>query len=71
MRVDSAAESHVSRALSAGCPLSPGRFHRSRNAVGQDAAFEEGVELDFDELRQVGAGGVFSLGEEGRSVLLH
>jgi hypothetical protein len=26
------------------------------NAVRQDAAFEEGVELVFDELRQAGAG---------------
>jgi hypothetical protein len=34
--------------------------------MGQDAAFEKGVELVFDELRKVGAGGVFSLGEEGR-----
>jgi hypothetical protein len=34
--------------------------------VGQDAAFEEGVELAFDELRKVGAGGIFSLSEEGR-----
>lgn len=30
-----------------------------REAVGQDAAFEEGVELVFDELRQVGASSVF------------
>ena len=43
---------------------------QSQEAVGQDAAFEEGVELIFDELRQVGAGGVFSLGKEGRGVLL-
>jgi hypothetical protein len=41
-----------------------------RDAVGQNAASEEGVELVFDELRQVGAGGVLSLGEEGRCVLL-
>ena len=27
--------------------------------------------LSFDELRQVCAGSVFGLGEEGRSVLLH
>ena len=39
--------------------------------MGQDAAFEEGVELVFDELRQVGAGSVFGLGEEGRGVLLY
>jgi len=37
----------------------------------QDAAIQEGVEFVFDELRQVGAGGVLGLGEEGRSVLLH
>ena len=44
---------------------------QSQETVGQDAAFEEGVELVFDELRQVGAGSVFGLGEEGRGVLLH
>ena len=37
----------------------------------QDAAFEESVELVFDELRQAGAGSVFGLGEEGCGVLLH
>ena len=36
----------------------------------QDAAFEKGVELVFDELRQVGAGSVFGLSEESRGVLL-
>jgi hypothetical protein len=40
-------------------------------AVGQDAAFEEGVKLVFDELRQVCAGCVFGLSEERRGVLLH
>ena len=35
----------------------------------QDAALQEGVELVLDELRQVGAGSVFGLGEEGRRVL--
>jgi hypothetical protein len=44
---------------------------QAQEAVGQDAAFGEGVELVFDELRQVGAGSVFGLGEEGGSVLLH
>jgi len=39
--------------------------------VGQDAAFQEGVELVLDELRQVSAGSVFGLGEESRGVLLH
>ena len=42
-----------------------------QKAVSQDAAFEEGVELVFDELRKVGACSVFGLGEEGRGVLLH
>ena len=42
-----------------------------QEAVGQDAAFEERVEFVFDELRQVGAGCVFGLGEQGRSVLLN
>jgi len=40
---------------------------RAQEAVGQDAAFEEGVELVLDELRQVGAGSVFGLCEERRS----
>jgi len=44
---------------------------QAQEAVGQDAAFEEGVEFVFDELRQVGASSVFGLGEEGRCVLLH
>jgi hypothetical protein len=44
---------------------------QAQEAVGQDAAFQEGVELVLDELRQVGAGSVFGLGEEGRGVLLH
>jgi hypothetical protein len=42
----------------------------AQEAVGQDAAFEKGVELVIDELRQVGPGGGFGLGEEGRGVLL-
>ena len=42
-----------------------------QEAVRQDAALDEGVELVVDELRQVGAGSVFGLGEAGRSVLLH
>jgi hypothetical protein len=44
---------------------------QSQEAVGQDAAFEEGPELIPDELRQVGASSVFGLGEEGYGVLLH
>ena len=44
---------------------------QAQEAVGQDAAFEEGVALIFDKLRQVGSGSVFGLGETGRGVLLH
>ena len=42
-----------------------------QEAVRQDAAFEEGVELVLDELRQVGTGGLFGLSEERRGMLLH
>ncbi len=44
---------------------------QAQEAVGQDAAFEEGVELVFDELRQPGTGALFGLGEERRGMLLH
>ena len=44
---------------------------QAQEAVGQDAAFEEGVELVLHELRQVGSGCRFGLGEEGRGVLLN
>ena len=44
---------------------------QAQEAVGQDAGFEEGVELVLDELRQIGTGGGFGLGEEGRGVPLH
>jgi hypothetical protein len=44
---------------------------QAQESVGKDAAFEEGVELVFDELRLVGPGGHLCLGEEGRGVLLH
>jgi hypothetical protein len=44
---------------------------QTQEAVGQDAAFEEGVELVLDELRQVDPSGRLCLGDEGRSVLLH
>ena len=40
-------------------------------AQAQDAAFEEGVELSLDEMRQVCAGSVFGLSEKHRGVLLH
>ncbi len=39
--------------------------------MGQDAVFEEGVELVTDELRQPGAGGLFGLGDETLGMLLH
>ena len=39
-----------------------------QEAVGQDAAFEEGVELVLHELRQIGAGCGFGLREERRGV---
>lgn len=42
-----------------------------QEAAHQDAAFEEGIELVLDELRQVGAGGGFDFGEDGRCVLLY
>ena len=44
---------------------------QAQEAVGQDAAFEEGVELVLDESRQVGASLSLTLRDEGRSVLLH
>ena len=44
---------------------------QAQEAVGQDAAFEKGVELVPDELRQAGASGLHGLGEEGLGVLLH
>ena len=44
---------------------------QSQEAVREDAAFEECVELVFDELRQIGAGLGLSLREESRRVLLH
>ena len=42
-----------------------------QEAVGQDAAFEEGIELVFHELRQVGSSGGFGLCEAVRGMLLH
>ena len=38
-------------------------------AVGQDPALRDGGELILDELRQVGTGRVFGLGEAGRGGL--
>jgi len=44
---------------------------QAQEAVRQDAALQEGVELVFDELRQAGAGGLFGLGEKALRVLQH
>ena len=44
---------------------------QAQEAVRQDAAFQEGVELVTDELRQPGAGGLFGLGDETLGMLLH
>ena len=44
---------------------------KTQEAAREDAAFEKGVELVLDELRQIGAGGGCGLGDEGRGVLLH
>ena len=44
---------------------------QAQEAVRQDAALQEGVELVFDELRQAGTGGLFGLGEKALGVLLH
>ena len=44
---------------------------QAQEAVCQDAALQESVELVFDELRQAGAKGLFGLGEEALGVLLH
>jgi hypothetical protein len=44
---------------------------QAQEAVGQDAASEEGVELVLHKLRQVGPGGSFGLGEEGGGMLLY
>ena len=43
----------------------------AQEAMGQDAALEEGVGLVLDELRQAGTGGLLGLDEEGLGVLLH
>lgn len=43
---------------------------QAQEAVGQDAALQEGVDFGFDEQRQVSACSVFGLRDEGRGVLL-
>jgi hypothetical protein len=58
-----------SRAVPFSCKLRSAE--QAQEAVGKDAAFEEGVEVVFDELRQVGPGGHLCLGDEGSCVLLH
>jgi hypothetical protein len=52
-------------------PTAPRIRQNSGGTHRQNAAFEEGVELVLDELRQVGSGSVFGVGEESRCVLLH
>jgi hypothetical protein len=42
-----------------------------QEAVGQDAALEEGVELVLDEPRQLGASAGLGVGDEAGRVLLH
>ena len=44
---------------------------QAQEAVGQDAALQEGVELVLHKLRQVGAGCGLGLLEESRGVLPH
>jgi hypothetical protein len=44
---------------------------QAQDTVGQDAAFEECVELVLDEQRQVCAGSVFGLSDERCGLLLH
>ena len=43
---------------------------QAQETVGQDAALPEGVELVLHQLRQVGTGSAYGLGEEGCGVLL-
>ena len=44
---------------------------QAQEAVGQDSTLEEGVQLVLDELRQVGAGAGFGVGDDACCVLLH
>ena len=48
-----------------------GRSQAVRQAVRQDAALEEGVELVLDKLGQAGTGSSLDMREEGLGVLLH
>jgi len=43
----------------------------AQKTVGQDAAFEKGLELVFDKRRQARTGFCFNLGEEGLKLFLH
>ena len=47
------------------------RARCSQEAVGQEAAFEEGVELVLDEPGQLGPGAGLGVGDEAGGVLLH
>ena len=53
----------------AGCALQ--RDAQPQEAVRQDAALEEGVELILDESRQLGSGVGLGVGDEAGCVLLH
>jgi hypothetical protein len=44
---------------------------QAKEAMGQDAALEEGIELVPDELRQIGIGSGLDSVEEGSGELLH
>ena len=44
---------------------------RTREAIGRDAAFEQGVDLVYDELQQIGVGGDFALCRQGLGALVH
>jgi hypothetical protein len=48
-----------------------GRSQAVRQAVRQDAALEEGVELVLDKLGQAGTGSSLDMSEEGLGGLLH
>ena len=50
---------------------SPGADPAVISAMREDAALKEGVELDLDESRRVGAGVRLGVRDEARGVLLH
>ena len=47
------------------------RTAHAQKTVGQDAAFEKGLELVYDKLRQARTGFCFDPGEEGLEMFLH